>query len=439
MQGLPAGTRLLHTQEEVAVALQEHWDAEKRSFASSRQMPRAEWEKLRFNMVEYPYWRQEPWKEILARGAMSVNGPAPVFERFWHFWTSHFTVAPATGNINTAIGPYMRMLRGRMAGDFRSMLFQAVTHPAMVLYLDNARSTGPNSKARRSNWTKDEVNENLGREMLELFSLSPAAGYTQQDVQAATYILTGWGVMSPPGRKAGVPLGSHFNYDKHEPGSHTVMGKTYRAFVRNDGKLNDLIDDLAAHPATAQHICHKLATAFIADEPPAEAVARLVAVFQQSKGHLPTLHKAVVAEVAQAGTAARKFEDPETWLWTVFRVTGAELQVVPPTKDAKGERPHDILRELGQPIHHCPQPNGWSLQSRDWISLEMLDRRVRYAHRLAGRIPDGAEALIKVVARQQGANSVVARRLQVARGAGGDNTTRSLWAAYLTSPDMLWS
>jgi uncharacterized protein (DUF1800 family) len=440
MQGLPDGLKLLHTQEEVAIALVQHSEAERQSFDKSKTMARPEWEKVRFDMVDYPYWRLEPWKEVLARGAMAVNGPAPVFERFWHFWTNHFTVSPATNNINTAIGPYMRMLRSRMTGSFRDMLLEAVTHPAMVLYLDNAKSTGPHSVARSKGWTKDEINENLGREMLELFSLSPAAGYTQEDVQNTAYILTGWGVERPDKwHKIGYPLGSRFDYNKHEPGTHTVMGKKYSALIHNDSKLQDLVDDLAAHPATAQRICHKLATAFIADEPPPQAVARLVQVFVRSKGHLPTLHKAVVAEVALAGAAAKKFQDPETWLWTVYRVSGTALPVVPPTREAKGERLHDILWELGQPIHQCPQPNGWSLLSRDWISREMLDRRVRYAYQFAPRIAEPGEALRRVVARQHGPDSTVAKALETAARDGSGQTPRSLWTAYLTSPDMLWS
>jgi uncharacterized protein (DUF1800 family) len=440
MAGLPDGLKLLHTQEEVAIALQAHADAEKLSFDKSKTLARPEWEKVRYDMVDYPYWRLEPWKEVLVRGAMSVNGPAPVFERFWHFWTNHFTVSPATNNINTAIGPYQRMLRTRMTGSFRDMLFEAVTHPAMVLYLDNAKSTGPHSIARSRGWTKDEINENLGREMLELFSLSPASGYTQEDVQNAAYILTGWGVERPDKwHKIGYALGSRFDVNKHEPGTHTVMGKKYSALIRNDGKLKDLVDDLAAHPATAQHIAHKLATAFIADEPPADAVARLVTVFKDSKGHLPTLHKSVVQEVARAGAQARKFQDPETWLWTLFRVSGTALPVVLPTKEAKGERAHEILWELGQPIHNCPQPNGWSLYSRDWISKEMLDRRVRYAYQFAQRIPNASEALRQAVQRQQGPNSEVARKMLAAVQTDTSLNGRSLWTAYLTSPDMLWS
>jgi len=214
MTGLPEGVRLLESQKDATLAMQGHWDAEKNSFEQSRKLPRPDWEKLRYETVDLPYWRMAPWQEVLARGAMAVNGPAPVFERFWHFWTNHFTVAPATNNINAMVGPYMRMLRGHMSGHFRDMLFEAVTHPAMVLYLDNAISTGPKSRnsqyeLRSNGKVKHSINENLGRELLELFTVSPAAGYTQADVMGATFILTGWGVHKPADtwNKSGAPYG----------------------------------------------------------------------------------------------------------------------------------------------------------------------------------------------------------------------------------------
>jgi uncharacterized protein (DUF1800 family) len=439
MSGLPVGLKLLITQEDVAQALFEHDQARILSNEKTKTLPAAEAEQFRYEHINYPYWRLEPWKEVLARGAMAVNGSAPVFERFWHFWTNHFTVSPAVNNINTAIGPYMRMLRGHMSGYFRDMLREAVTHPAMVLYLDNAKSTGPHSRARTQGKTKESFNENLGREMLELFTLSPASGYTQQDVIAAAMVLTGWGVKRPQAnRTVAGPFGSYFDEAKHEPFAQIVMGKEYGAAYTNRDKLLALMDDLARHPATARHISQKLAIAFISDTPSNQLIQRLTTVFLQSDGHLPTVHKAVIQEVAQAGNSSHKLSNPETWLWTVYRVTGAALPVVPPIKELKGERVHDLLGELGQSIHNCPQPNGWSLYDRDWLSKEMLDRRVRYAYQLAPRLVAQGDHLDEIVIRQQGVDSAIFKFLKQARRQP-DQSLRSLWAAYLTSPDILWS
>jgi uncharacterized protein (DUF1800 family) len=439
MQGLPEGLRLLSTQEEVAQALFRHEQARVLSNEKTKTLSAPEAEQFRYQNVNYPFWRLEPWKEVLARGAMAINGPAPVFERFWHFWTNHFTVSPAVNDINTAVGPYMRMLRGHMSGYFRDMLQEAVTHPAMVLYLDNAKSTGPHSRARTQGRAKESFNENLGREMLELFTVSPAGGYTQQDVIAAAMILTGWGVKRPQiTRTVTGPFGSFFDDNKHEPNAQTVMGKEYGTSYKNRDKLLKLMDDLARHPATARHISQKLATAFITDEPSNELINRLTSVFQQSDGHLPTVHKAVIQEVAQAGASSHKLSNPETWLWTIYRVTGTALPVVPPMKELKGERVHELLTELGQAIHDCPQPNGWSLYNRDWLSKEMLDRRVRYAYQLAPRLVSRGDQLDELVNRQHGTNSQVYKLLKQARRMP-DQSLRSLWAVYLTSPELLWS
>lgn len=432
ISGLSPAVRLGETQADAAAGVQQFTDDIAQLRLASEKMTKEEFQAFSITKLA-PHRVLTAWQETLARGAMAVNGPAPVFERFWHFWVNHFTVAPSiNNNSRPAVGPYMRMLRTHMSGNFREMLFEAVTHPGMTLYLDNARSTGPHSPWRLQNRTKNEINENLGRELLELFTITPASGYTQADVLAATMILTGWGV-----ELRGPNQGGFFNAGRHEPGDHVFMGKAYKATDRGDSQLHELVDDLAAHPLAARHICGKLATAFVSESPAPDCVARLVDVFVASKGNLPALHKAVVREVADAGAAYRRFTDPQTWLWTAYRVSGASLPAQMLSPGMSAERLHTTLAELGQPTHECPQPNGWSLQSRDWISREMMDRRVRYAFDLSGRIPHAMQTLTQVLARQHGAGSAIAQHLSAAiakgRGAG------DLWTLYLNSPEFLWS
>ena len=145
----------------------------------------------------------------------------------------------------------------------------------------------------------------------------------------------------------------------------------------------------------------------------------------------------MIAEAASAGAALRKFSNPETWLWTIYRVTGAALPVVLPQKGTKGEKLHELLSELGQAIHNCPQPNGWSLYDRDWLSNEMLDRRIRSAFQFAPRLVSQGDQLNEVVLRQHGEQSAIFKTLQQARRMP-DQSLRSLWAVYLTSPAILW-
>lgn len=440
---LPADM-VLHTDiNKVMHAFATHQRLEKESFEKAKTLSPSEHEDYRERTIGTPYGRLEHWKEVLARETTALFGKAPVFERFWHFWTNHFMVAPGNQNNDTLIGPYQRSLRPLMKGSYRDMLWHAVTHPAMLVYLDNNRNTGPNSKAAREKWTKDSINENLGRELLELFTLSPSAGYTQKDVEATTLILTGWRDMKPDKWHKGEPLGTYFDFNRHEPGSQEVLGKRYSALFKPSSKLEDLISDLAAHPATALHLATKLCVYFLDDQPPTEAVNHVQSVFIHSKGHLPTVHQAVI-EACWAHTGkTRKFVSPETWLLQVLTVCGMEPpRTIPLTKTTPGHKTPYILGDLGQELPRCPQPNGWPILSSDWISKEMLDRRLRVLSVLAnqaqraGQLVDLQLKLLGAVRRDLPAESIARGLFESARDS---RDLRLALIAYFASPTMLWS
>lgn len=393
----------------------------------SARLSSAQFQALLEAEVRGPLIRMEHWRELVWRGAMAVHGPAPVFERFWHFWANHFMVAPGTQNNDPLVGHYQRALREHMTGRFEDLLLAAVTHPGMLTYLDNHLSTGPRARARREGWTSQAINENLGRELLELFTVSPAAGYTQADVLQTTYILTGWRVMEPrrnnPQR---LPLGTYFDWNYHEPGSQQVMGQTFSAAIRQDSKLPELVRFLARHPATARHLALKLCRNFLGDDPPAEAVERVRRVFQETGGQLIAVHEAVVDVAAQSIGQSRKFLPPDVWLWQAHRSLGQALPMAPPWPNGPGIKLNNVLEELGQALPRCPQPDGWPILSTGWLSREMLDRRIRYALQLARSL---SAARLQALARQ-GAWSV--------SGQGRTELVEDL-ALWLVSPDRLWS
>jgi uncharacterized protein (DUF1800 family) len=442
---LPEGLKLLGSGDELMHAWQRSIDVLAEIRARSAELGEAGLRRELGLRVTIPYHRLEPWKEVQARATTAVHGPAPVFERFWHFWTNHFTVAPGTQQNEVLVGPYQRALRERMTGSYRDLLWRAVTHPAMLVYLDNVRNTGPRSRARRELWTRDSVNENLGRELLELFTLSPAAGYTQQDVEQTTLILTGWRVQRPDrSHRAGVPLGTRFVWDWHEPGAQTVLGKRYQATFRPESKLEELITDLAAHPATARHLAHKLCVHFIDDQPPPQAVAEVERAWLDSGGHLPSVHDAVVRACWQTLGSTRKFASPETWFYHQHRTSGLKPPWSLPLPGEDGLKTFWVLGDLGQPIPRCPQPNGWPIRSSDWLSRELLDRRVRWSQLLAQgwvRVA-GARARPRVEALvaghwPDGGDASTGRALAHAALARGD-VAHALALVWL-SPEFLWS
>lgn len=438
---LPEGMRLLWEMDEVMTAFHQHQVAERASFAKGRSLPREQYLQDRRREIDIPYHRLEPWKETQARASTALHGAAPVFERFWHFWTNHFMVAPGTQNNDTLIGPYQRSLRPKMLGSFRDLLWHATVHPAMLVFLDNNRNTGPRSRAAREGWTRNSVNENLGRELLELFTLSPASGYTQKDVEATTLILTGWRDMKPDRyRKPGVPLGTYFDFNHHEPGAQTVMGKTYDATLRQDSKLAELVTDLAYHPATARHLARKLCVYFMDDEPPAQAVAHVEQVFLQTRGDLPAVHRAVL-EMCWAHIAnTRKLASPEAWLLQSLTLTGLDLPRAIPVDDRGGIKTHYLLGDLGQPIPRCPQPNGWPIRSVDWVSKELMDRRVRYSGLMSAaleRQPDAMARMLEVQSERHLADGSAEQ--SVVRAALARRDLRSANTLLHVSPSLLWA
>lgn len=439
---LPADGKLRWSQEEAVLRWQQHMDAEKLSFARSRDMDRQAYQAFHDQTVRQPFSGLEHWREVLVRGCTAAHGEQPVFERFWHFWTNHFMVAPGNQNNDALIGPYQRSLRDKMTGSFRDLLWHAVTHPGMLVYLDNNRSVGPRSRARRSGWTRDEINENLGRELLELFTVSPAAGYSQEDVIQTTLILTGWLVLMPSGsQRAGRPPGGWFDYDRHEPGTQEVMGRHYSAFVRHDAKLDDLVTDLARHPATARHIATKLCRVFVADEPPAEAVQAVERAFTDTQGHLPAVHGAVVEAAARHLAGTRKLANPETWYWQLFSMTSQPLPTAPPLPNTPGEKLLATLEELGQAIPRCPQPDGWPIRSQAWLSREMLDRRIRYAWQFSARpgLAAQRERIGEVMRSELVAGSPLQQEVATAIRQGGRDGLRTGLSLWLTSSEFIWS
>lgn len=314
--------------------------------------------------------------EIAARTAAAAESDAPLAERMTQFWSNHFTVSAIRPLVHGSAGAFEReAIRPHVFGRFADMLLAVESHPAMLLYLDNALSIGPDFFAGQR--LHKGLNENLGREILELHTLGVDGGYTQDDVVALARILTGWSVA----RLMDDAPGTFKFYERaHEPGAKTLLGKRYAEAGRDEGVA--ALDDLAAHPATARHVAQKLARHFIADQPPPGAVARIAKAFRDSGGDLARVAAAVVAEDEVWRTPFAKLRTPNDMLIAAFRVSGFTPQ--PPLIVGS-------LRLLDQQPFFAPQPSGWPDDAASWAAPEAVLRRAQWCEAFADRMPDAAD------------------------------------------------
>ena len=237
-----------------------------------------------------------------ARVSHAASTDAPFVERLVQFWSNHFCISASKGpGVRIMAGGFEReAIRPHVLGRFGDMLKAVEQHPAMLIYLDNAQSIGPNSQAGRNRGRG--LNENLAREILELHTLGVDGGYTQADVTSLARIITGWTIVDqrfaaaqPKGRPAqNLTVGTFmFAQPRHEPGQQTVLGKVYADNGLATGE--EALADLARHPATARHIARKLAQHFVSETPPPALVARLEKTFRDTDGNLGAVAKALAS------------------------------------------------------------------------------------------------------------------------------------------------
>jgi uncharacterized protein (DUF1800 family) len=308
--------------------------------------------------------------EAKVRIEAAVAAEIGFVERLVWFWSNHFCVS--ADKIVSMAGAYEReAIRPHVLGRFVDMLTAVESHPAMLFYLDNGESMGPNSVAGINR--DKSLNENLAREILELHTLGVRTGYSQDDVTHFANALTGWTWIG-----LGVPnRGGEFVFVKrfHEPGEQTVMGKAYPDTGVDQGRA--MLADLARHPATAGHIAHKFARHFVADAPPPSLVDKLTKSFTDSDGNLKELAKTLLAAEESWTPERTKLKRPSQWIISALRLTGAPWVV---------GRVMGGQALLGEPLWRPPAPNGFAEDESTWI--DGLSQRVDIASNFAGRVAD---------------------------------------------------
>lgn len=319
--------------------------------------------------------RRHTASEVVARTRAMANSEGPFRERWVAHWSNHFTVG-RKNRLTAAIGgAYEReAIRPHASTSFATLLRAVARHPAMLIYLDQATSIGPDSKAGQR---RDRgLNENFARELLELHTMGVDGGYEQEDVRELARLLTGWSVDRQTGDFT-------FRRAAHDPGDKHILGKVYGT---GQGSGERVLKDLAAHPSTARYVATRLARHFVADSPAEASVDALAEAFERSGGDLVETATALI-DLEEAWVEGTKVKTP--WDLVVH-----VLRLLPDTEDRQILA---SLRAFDQVPFAAPSPEGWSDRALDWVGGEALLRRIEWCEAAAGKFDGDALELADAV------------------------------------------
>ncbi|MEM8593697.1 MAG: DUF1800 domain-containing protein [Pseudomonadota bacterium] len=297
----------------------------------------------------------------------AVSNTSSVRSRAVNFWLNHFSVSTKNMMTRSLAGAFVKeSISPHVAGNFSKMLISAVTHSAMLHYLDNHRSIGPNSKMGRRR--KKDLNENLAREVLELHTLG-VGNYSQKDIIELANILTGWTSNYATNGK------SIFNERAHEPGDFIVLGKTYSGKYPKQ-QLLSVLKDLARHPKTAEHLSKKLSQHYLGGFTNAQHVNSLSQSYLRSGGDLYEMYKTLInfSEVWELPVV--RYRQPDEWMYAMARS-------IPNFTDFQWI--NGKLKMLGKAPFQAPSPAGWPDKDESWRNPEILFRQKVIVQEMAAR------------------------------------------------------
>ncbi|HEX7229000.1 MAG TPA: DUF1800 domain-containing protein [Candidatus Binatia bacterium] len=330
-----------------------------------------------------------------ARLLRAVQSQRQLNELMVDFWNNHFNIFAAKGADRWLTTSYDRdTIRPHALGKFRDLLLATAKSPAMLFYLDNWLSVSPTARMP-ANARRRGLNENYGRELMELHTIGVDGGYTQRDVREVARCFTGWTLLRPRGDAE-----FHFEPRLHDPGEKIVLGRRIAAGGMEDGL--QVIDLLARHPSTAKFIATKLARRFVADDPPAAIVDRAADAFRRNDGDMRAVLRTIIdsPEFFSADFYRAKVKKPLEFAAGALRITGADVKVTPQLIR--------YLARMGEPLFLAQPPTGYPDSASSWISPDMLLTRMNFAADLvANRLPGASvapealrnsQALIRMVA-----------------------------------------
>jgi len=306
-------------------------------------------------------WSREMWRDAAqASLEWAATTSAPFAERLVRFYSNLLTVSVQRREVMALAGPFEReAIRPNIWGRYEDLLLASTRHPAMLMYLDNFRSTGPDS--RRGQRRDHGLNENLARELLELHTLGVDGGYDQDDVEALAALLTGWSIETESG--------FHFAEARHQPGEKTLLG---RRFPEGEQGCIKALRMLARHPATARNVCARLARHFLRDEPSPGDIDSLVQAW--ADGDLSATARALV-DLRSGWQPFHKLRSPQELIIATARAL----------PDASRSLLVHSATSLLQAPWDAPSPKGWSDLNEDWAGPDAVLARVQWCQRTAAR------------------------------------------------------
>jgi uncharacterized protein (DUF1800 family) len=349
---------------------------------------------------------KELYKQILqARVARDVESPRQLEEVMTDFWYNHFNVSINKGIDRVLVGSFeQQAIRPYALGKFRDLLEATAHHPAMLFYLDNWQNTAPNSAGARGKL--QGINENYARELMELHTLGVDGGYTQNDVVALAHILTGLGFPRPrqiiKGSVQAAQSGCYFDKNRHDFSDKQFLGYTIRG--TGEAEIEQALDILAKHPATAHHVSYQLAQYFVSDTPPTSLVDRMAQTFARTDGDIKSVMSTMLhsSEFWDTRYVGAKYKSPYRYAISVLRAAGVKLtdQQSNPGLMVAYRQIDQFFRQMGEPLYGCLTPDGYKNTQEAWLNSDGLLKRIAFANRVAKQFggPDEVDRVERILA-----------------------------------------
>jgi uncharacterized protein (DUF1800 family) len=372
------------------------------------------------------------------------------------FWFNHFNVFAGKGEDRWYLTSYEReVIQPHALGKFKDFLTASAKSPAMLFYLDNFLSADPRAAQRlaaeramrqrarygrfgrpfpprppqgqQKKQNERGLNENYGRELMELHTLGVDGGYTQKDVTEVARCFTGWTIERPR-------QNPEFKFDErlHDPDPKFVLGKKIHAGGMKDGE--EVIDLLVRNPSTAKFISTKLARRFVSDNPPPELVARMAHTFQESAGNIKAVMRTMIysPEFWSREAYRAKIKTPFELVVSTARALGADVDMPLPLVGWVGR--------IGEPLYQCQPPTGYADKADTWVNTGALLNRLNFSLALAGNRMRGSRtdvgSLLGVEATAD-AKAALERAVQVFLGGQAAPTTVETLEKQLDNPQVL--